>query len=94
MDKQNKKENEITTTHSIYLEFILQDLLLIHESAAIKCTLMTFVDLVDLYCEGHIQMTINNSNINVETETNTLNKITTTHSICSEFILGYSYKMV
>ena len=39
-------------------------------------------------------MTSNNSNINVETKTNTLNKITTTHSICSEFILGYSYKML
>ena len=39
-------------------------------------------------------MTSNNRNINVETKTNTLNKITTTHSICSEFILGYSYKML
>ena len=38
-------------------------------------------------------MTSNNSNINVETKTNTLYKIITTHSICSEFILGYSYKM-
>ena len=39
-------------------------------------------------------MTSNNSNINVETKTNTLNKITTTHSIGSEFIIGYSYKMI
>ena len=39
-------------------------------------------------------MTSNNSNINVETKTNTLNKITTKHSICSEFILGYSYEML
>ena len=39
-------------------------------------------------------MTSNNSNINVETKTNTLYKITTTHSICSKFILGYSYKML
>ena len=39
-------------------------------------------------------MTSNNSNINVETKTNTLNKITTKHSICSEFIIGYSYKML
>ena len=39
-------------------------------------------------------MTSNNSNVNVKTKTNTLNKITTTHSICSEFILGYSYKML
>ena len=39
-------------------------------------------------------MTSNNSNINVETKTNTLYKITTTQSICSEFILGYSYKML
>ena len=39
-------------------------------------------------------MTSNNSNINVETKNNTLNKITTTHSICSEFILGYSYEML
>ena len=47
-----------------------------------------------LYCKGHIQMTSKNSNINVKTKTNTLNKITTKHSICSEFILGYSYKML
>ena len=39
-------------------------------------------------------MTSNNSNINVETKTNTLNKITTTHSISSNFILGYRYKML
>ena len=39
-------------------------------------------------------MTSNNSNINVETKTNTLNKITTKRSICSEFILGYNYKML
>ena len=39
-------------------------------------------------------MTSNNSNINVETKTNTLNKITTKHSICSEFILGYNYEML
>ena len=39
-------------------------------------------------------MISNNSNINVETKTNTLNKIITTYSICSEFILGYSYKML
>ena len=38
-------------------------------------------------------MISNNSNINVETKTNTLNKIITTYSICSEFILGYRYKM-
>ena len=30
----------------------------------------------------------------METKTNTLNKIITTHSIFSEFILGYSYKML
>ena len=39
-------------------------------------------------------MTNNNSNINLETKTNTLNKITSTHSICPEFILGYNYKML
>ena len=39
-------------------------------------------------------MSSKNSNINLETKTNTLNKITTTHSICSEFILGYNYKML
>ena len=39
-------------------------------------------------------MTSNNSNIKVRTKTNTLNKITTKHSICSEFILGYNYKML
>ena len=38
-------------------------------------------------------MTSNNSNINVETKTNKLNKVTTTHSICTEIILGYRYKM-
>ena len=27
-------------------------------------------------------------------KTNTLNKITTTHSICSKLILGYSYEML
>ena len=26
-------------------------------------------------------------------KTNTVNRITTTHSVCSKFILGYSYKM-
>ena len=39
-------------------------------------------------------MTSNSTNINVETKTNTLNKITTKYSICSEFILGYSYEML
>ena len=39
-------------------------------------------------------MTSNISKINVETKTNTLNKITTTHSISSKFILGYRYKML
>ena len=39
-------------------------------------------------------MTSKNSNINVATKTNTLNKITTKHSICSVFILGYNYKML
>ena len=40
-------------------------------------------------------MTSNNSNINVETKTNTLNKITTTHSIAkNSYIPGYSYKML
>ena len=39
-------------------------------------------------------MTSNNTNINVETKTNTLNKITTKYSICSEFILAYSYEML
>ena len=39
-------------------------------------------------------MTSNNSNINVLTKSNTVNKITKTHSVCSKFILGYSYKML
>ena len=39
-------------------------------------------------------MTSNNSNINIETKSNTMYKITTTHSVCSKFILGYSYKML
>ena len=39
-------------------------------------------------------MTSNNTNINVKTKTNTLKKITTKYSICSEFILGYSYEML
>ena len=38
-------------------------------------------------------MTSNKSNINVQTKTNTVNKITTTHSVCSKFILGYSHKI-
>ena len=46
-----------------------------------------------LYCKGHIYMTTNSSNINVQTKTNTLNKIITTHSVCSKFIQGYSYKI-
>ena len=29
----------------------------------------------------------------MQTKTNTVNKITTTHSVCSKFILGNSYKM-
>ena len=37
-------------------------------------------------------MTSNNSNINVETESNSVNKIIITNSIRSEFIFGYSYK--
>ena len=39
-------------------------------------------------------MTNNNSSINVQTKTNIINKITTTHSVCSKFILGYRYKML
>ena len=46
-----------------------------------------------LYFKEHIHMTGNTSNINVQTKTNTLNKIITTHSVCSKFIQGYSYKM-
>ena len=37
-------------------------------------------------------MISNNSNINVQTKTNTINKITT-RSVCSNLILGYSYKI-
>ena len=78
MEKQNNRVNKITTTHSIYLEFILHYI----------------QNYFLLYCKGHIQMTSNNSNINVETKTNTLNKITTKHSIYLEFILGYNKKML
>ena len=38
-------------------------------------------------------MTSNNSNINAQTKSNTVNKLIRTHSVCSKFILGYSYKM-
>ena len=47
-----------------------------------------------LYCKGHILMISNKSNINVQTKSNTVNKITTTHLICSKFIIGYDYKML
>ena len=46
-----------------------------------------------LYCKRHIYITSNNNNINVQTKTNTLNKIITTHSVCSKFIQGYTYKI-
>ena len=36
-------------------------------------------------------MTSNHTNINVQTKSNTVNKITTTHSVCAKFILGYSF---
>ena len=39
-------------------------------------------------------MKTNNSNLNVQTKTNTVNKLIRTHSVCSKFILGYSYKML
>ena len=38
-------------------------------------------------------MTSNNSNINAQTKSNTVNKLIRTHSVCPTFILGYSYKM-
>ena len=79
MEKQNKRVNKITTTHSIYLEFILHYI---------------YQNYILLYCKGHIQMTSNYNNLNVVTKSYTLNKITTTHSIYLEFILGYSYKML
>ena len=39
-------------------------------------------------------MTSNNSKINVQTKSNTANKLIRTHSVCSKFILGYKmYKI-
>ena len=38
-------------------------------------------------------MTSNHSNINAQTKSNTVNKLIRTHSVCSKFIQGYSYKM-
>ena len=34
-----------------------------------------------LYCKGHIQMTNNHSNVNMETKNNRVNKMTTLNSI-------------
>ena len=42
-----------------------------------------------LYCKGHIQMTSNDSIINVETKNNRMNKMTKRHSIHIEFTLLY-----
>ena len=42
-----------------------------------------------LYCKGHIYITSNNRNINVQTKTNIVNKITTTDSVCPK-----SYKAI
>ena len=39
-------------------------------------------------------MTSNYSNINDETKDNIINKMTTTHSICSKFVLDYTCKML
>ena len=39
-------------------------------------------------------MTSHNSNINMETKTNTVNEMTTTYSKSYEFILGLSYKIL
>ena len=44
-----------------------------------------------LYCKVDIQII---SNINVETKSNTVNKMTTPHPIWPEFILGYRYKIL
>ena len=39
-------------------------------------------------------MTSNNSNINVETKNNTVNEMKKKHSVSSEFIIDYTYKML
>ena len=39
-------------------------------------------------------MTSNHTNINVQIKSNTVNKTTTTHSVCSKFILDYCYNML
>ena len=63
----------MTKLHSIYLEFTLQ--------------YITLTSL--LYCKGHIQMTSNDSNINVEIKGGRMKKMTKLHSIYLEFILQY-----
>ena len=42
-----------------------------------------------LYCKGHIQMTCNDSTINVETKSDRVNKITKLHLIHLEFTLQH-----
>ena len=42
-----------------------------------------------LYCKGHIQMTSNASNINVEIKGDIMKKMTKLHSIYLEFTLQY-----
>ena len=46
-----------------------------------------------LYCKGYIQISAY-KNINVEMKNNTANKITTTRSITSKFILEYRYNIL
>ena len=64
----------MTTLNSIHLEIILH------------C--ITLTDY--LYCKGHIRMTNNHSNVNVETEKNNrVNKMATLNSIHLKIILHY-----
>ena len=72
VETKNNRINKMKTLHSIHLEFILYYIML------------TFFYIAK-DTQSHIQITSNDSTINVETKTNKHNK--TLHSIQLEFIL-------
>ena len=54
-------------------------------------SIVSYQNYILLYCKGRFQVTSNNTNINVDMKRIMVNKIKTTHSICSQFILDYRY---
>ena len=73
MWKQKNKVNKMAKLHSVHLEFIIT----------------IYHTYLLLYCKGYIQMTSNDSTINVEGNNNRVNKMTKLHSIHLECILQY-----